>query len=100
MIVAAVQGLMRSVVAGNERLLGRPVLRVTPDRRLLESLILPALARRADIRRLLFVGCASYTRHYEALFERSEYWTIDPSSRQQRWAARHHIRDRLEHLGR
>lgn len=99
MIVAAVQGLMRSVVAANERLLGRPVFRATLDRRLLESRILPALARRVDITRLLFVGCASYTRHYEALFERTEYWTIDPSSRRQRWAAGHHIRDRLERLG-
>jgi SAM-dependent methyltransferase len=100
MIVAAMQGMLRSIRSGAESCLGRPAALRTEDRRILEEQIIPALADRADIRRVLFVGCASYTRHYELLFDRQEYWTIDPSPLRERWRARRHIRDRLEHLGR
>src|SRR4051794_11559091 len=49
-----------------------------PDRRYLEDQILPTLAGGA-FRRLLFVGCRRYTRHYEKLFDRAstDYWTAD-----------------------
>jgi hypothetical protein len=62
--------------------------------------ILPDYARRADIRRVLFVGCASYTQPYENLFAHCEYWTIDPAAQRSRYGSRHHIVDRIENLGR
>jgi SAM-dependent methyltransferase len=77
-----------------------PASRGTEDRRLLEERILPALAARRDVGRVLFVGCARYTHHYERLFGGQEYWTIDPSRSRARWGARRHIHDGLEHLGR
>ncbi|HVK06914.1 MAG TPA: hypothetical protein VM490_25835, partial [Armatimonadaceae bacterium] len=49
----------------------------TEDRRLLEQVILPDLARRAELRRVLFVGCAWYTESYERFFPGREYWTLD-----------------------
>ena len=74
--------------------------RQTEDRRVLEQVILPAYAHRADIRRVLFVGCAAYTQPYANLFAHCEYWTIDPAAQRARYGSRHHIVDRLENLGR
>jgi SAM-dependent methyltransferase len=99
MIIAATQGGLRNAFDWLQLLRGRAVRRDTPDRRLLEDQILPACARRPDIRRVLFVGCAPYTRHYEAAFTHAEYWTIDPHAHR-RWGAHRHVEDRLEHLGR
>ena len=50
----------------------------TLDRDTLEQVILPAYAARADIKTVLFVGCAWYTRHYEGMLPGRVYWTIDP----------------------
>jgi SAM-dependent methyltransferase len=98
MIVAALQGALRSASDWLMDIAGRPVRRRSADRRFLEEAILPALSRRGDVRSVLFVGCARYTRHYEALFPNAEYWTIDPDPRRRRWGARRHIVDRLERL--
>ncbi|MGZ9029943.1 MAG: methyltransferase [Burkholderiaceae bacterium] len=99
MIVAALQGALRSASDWLMDVTGRPVRRRSADRQYLEHEVLPALARRADVRCVLFVGCARYTRHYEAMFPKAEYWTIDPDPHRQRWGARRHIVDRLERLG-
>jgi hypothetical protein len=40
----------------------------TPDRDVLEQVIFPALRDRADVRRILLVGCEWYTRHYPRAF--------------------------------
>jgi len=49
-----------------------------PDRRYLENTILPAIAT-VGCRRVLFVGCKRYTRHYARYFtsDATEYWTAD-----------------------
>lgn len=99
MIVAALQGAFRSVADGFRLVTGRPVRRASADRQYLERELLPVLARRPDVRRVLFVGCARYTRDYERIFAQAEYWTIDPVRRRRRWGARRHIADRLEELG-
>lgn len=65
---------------------------------MLEQVILPAYARRIDIDRVLFVGCAPYTQHYSELFGEREYWTIDPVARRRRYGSKRHIVDRLENL--
>jgi SAM-dependent methyltransferase len=100
MMVAALQGALRSASDWLKSVTGRPVRRRSADRQYLEQVVLPALAGQADVRRVLFVGCASFTRHYEAIFEHAEYWTIDPVPRRRRWGAGRHIVDRLERLGR
>ena len=100
MNLAAFQGLLRSLATAGDVLRGRPMHRRTRDRALLERHILPACARRSDVRRVLFVGCARYTQHYERIFSHAEYWTIDPLPKNRRWGARRHIRDRLERLDR
>jgi hypothetical protein len=49
----------------------------TPDRHVLETIILPSFASRPEVRRVLFVGCADYTKDYESCFVGREYYTID-----------------------
>ena len=82
------------------RALGLSAQLHTEDRRVLEQVILPEYARRTDIARILFVGCAAYTQRYGALFGAREYWTIDPVARRSRYGSRHHIVDQLQNLNR
>ena len=82
------------------RALGLSAQLHTEDRRALEQVILPEYARRTDIARILFVGCAAYTQRYGALFGAREYWTIDPVARRSRYGSPHHIVDQLQNLGR
>lgn len=97
-IVAALQGLDRSLSIRWQELRGRAPRRRSEDRRVLEQEILPAFAREPGVARVLFAGCASYTRHYEALFDRAEYWSIDPARRNRRHGARRHIESDLQRL--
>ncbi len=77
-------------------LLGRPFRLRTDDRRVLDQVIIPELAGRAGIERVLFVGCAIYTQHYEGLFGGAEFHSIEPDPRQARWGARRHVVDVLQ----
>ena len=95
---ATLAGIRRSLSTHWQPALGAyPRLR-TDDRFLLELTILPSFARRGEIRRTLFCGCAAYTQHYEDLFAGGEYWTIDPVVRRQRYGSAHHIVGKLEQL--
>jgi hypothetical protein len=60
-----------------------------PSRVCLEQEILPWLAARFS--RILFVGTASYTYHYERLFSHSQYTTIDWQPRSAVWGSHDHI---------
>jgi SAM-dependent methyltransferase len=68
------------------------------DRYLLEQIIFPRLLSRADLRRILFVGCAHYTRHYPAAFADRELVTLDVDPAQARYGAATHIVDSLANL--
>jgi SAM-dependent methyltransferase len=72
----------------------------TPDRRVLEDIILPHLAARTTVERILFAGAAWYTRSYRKYFSGKEYWTIDVDPFKKRYGAANHIVDSLEHLDR
>lgn len=67
-----------------------------PDRRYLDDVIMPALGK-AGTKRVLFVGCASYTRHNHAAFEAQgiECWTTDILPENAKWGhpQRHIIGD-------
>ena len=78
--------------------LGLPNRMRTLDRDTLEQIILPAYAARSDIRTVLFVGCAWYTRHYERMLPGRAYWTIDPDPWKKRFGARRHIVAGLESI--
>ena len=70
----------------------------THDRYLLEEVIFPALRSRADIQRILFVGCDTYTAHYPALFADCGFTTIDVEPSKARYGAARHIVDTVVNL--
>ncbi len=79
-------------------LLGVNLYQYADDRRVLEKTILPYFAQRDDYSRILFVGCAWYTQHYERLFEAKEYWTIEANPARTKFGAKRNILDSLENV--
>jgi SAM-dependent methyltransferase len=80
--------------------LGLPTPLATPDRVLLEELILPHFLGQADVHRVLFVGVAWYTRHYpQAYFADVDLWTVDADPKARRFGARQHVTGALQSLG-
>jgi hypothetical protein len=74
---------------------------VTEDRRVLERIIFQHYRRDPHIRTVLFVGCESYTAHYQrCYFAAHDYWTIDPDPTRSKFGARQHVVARLEEIGR
>ena len=100
---AALKARPASEIAGYGLILARNALGLpnrmpTRDRETLEEVILPTYAARADIKTVLFVGCAWYTGHYERLLPARAYWTIDPDPWKKRFGARRHIVAGLESI--
>ncbi|MGC1523540.1 MAG: hypothetical protein WA803_18495 [Steroidobacteraceae bacterium] len=74
---------------------------LTEDRRILEQVIFAHFRADPSIETVLFVGCDSYTAHYQhRYFAKHDYWTIDPQTTQRRFGARQHVVGRVEELGR
>lgn len=64
----------------------------TPDRLVLENIILPLYQLSKEHRNILFVGCDWYTAGYARLFALKTYATMDPDAhRAQHGAHRHQI---------
>jgi SAM-dependent methyltransferase len=72
----------------------------TEDRRKLEQVVFKYLLAQPNTKKVLFVGCDWYTRHYERTFFRGcEYWTMDFSPDARRFAGKRHIVGPLQDLG-
>ena len=67
----------------------RRIVPQEPDRKYLTGVIFPSLLP-LESDRILFVGCRSYTKPYEAVFQDSEYWTLEIDQIHAKWGARHH----------
>jgi len=93
---------MLSMIAGGVRhlagLLGVNLYQYADDRRVLEETILPYFAKRDEYSRILFVGCAWYTQHYQRVFEGKEYWTIEADPARGRFGAKRNILDSLQNV--
>jgi hypothetical protein len=68
------------------------------DRSVLENVILPFFANDRRCHKILFVGCAAYTKWYEELFQHQEYWTIDPKKVKRKYGSEHHLIDSITHI--
>ncbi len=77
---------------------GGPIVLRTEDRRVLEKLIFPHYSSLPTVRTVLFVGCESYTEHYDRCFLGQDYWTIDADPRRRKFGSRQHVVGRLEQL--
>ncbi|QIF02936.1 class I SAM-dependent methyltransferase [Roseimicrobium sp. ORNL1] len=69
------------------------------DRDILEKTIMPYLAQEEGYNRILFVGCAWYTRGYRKVFTGKDYWTIEIDPEQARYGSSQHITDSVENVG-
>ncbi|MCU0533029.1 MAG: nodulation S family protein [Hydrococcus sp. Prado102] len=69
------------------------------SRYVLELSIIPYFVARPDFNKILFVGCAWFTRYYskEYFFAR-DYWTIDKNFKKAKYGAKQHIIDSLSNL--
>jgi SAM-dependent methyltransferase len=73
----------------------------TTDRDFLERVIFEHYRSDRDIKTVLFVGCDSYTAHYQRrYFPAVNYWTLDPEAAQRRFGAVQHVVAPLEELAR
>jgi SAM-dependent methyltransferase len=71
----------------------------TEDRRILEEVIFPYYCGDAAIKKVLFVGCAAFTAHYQQkFFADKEFWTIEPIAQQAKFGSNNHIVAPLEEL--
>ncbi|MGF1958438.1 MAG: class I SAM-dependent methyltransferase [Aulosira sp. DedVER01a] len=70
-----------------------------PDRIVMEDIILPYFASRSEFKKILFVGCDWYTKHYQTYFKGKEYWTIEIDKEQSKYGAKNHINDGIQNLG-
>jgi SAM-dependent methyltransferase len=68
------------------------------DRRILEEVILDYFAKRSDLRRVLFVGCESYTARYGELFKDKDYWTLDYDPKKSGYGAAQHVVDSVANV--
>lgn len=73
---------------------------VSDDRVILEETILPYFAQSISANKVLFVGCAAYTRRYKDVFGTKEYWTIDPKRVKRKYGSQRHIVDSIAHIDR
>lgn len=74
----------------------RELLRL-PSRLFLEHEVLPQLSR--DYSKVLFVGTASYTYHYEKIFRSGQYTTIDSNPGTEVWGSENHIVAPIQEIG-
>lgn len=87
----AYEFLYYSVLRSCRRLFGLHTALSTPDRLVLDGVILPPLAANPKFRRVIFVGCDWYTQHYEKVFARRDYWTIEVNPARAGFGAAQHL---------
>jgi SAM-dependent methyltransferase len=77
--------------------LGLPTRLDTEDRRVLEELIFPYYAGNIAFTKILFVGCAAFTSHYQReYFADKDFWTIEPEPYQARFGSTNHVMATIE----
>jgi len=91
--------LFRALRLSRDLVVGERPLR-TPDRHVLERVILPHYRRCRNVTRVLFVGCERYTAHYSKYFRDKQFWTIEPDPDKRKYGATRHVVDVLQNLHR
>ena len=88
-------------VAALRRRVGLPTPLDTVDRRVLEESIFPYYCADPTMKRVLFVGCAAFTSHYQQrFFSDKEFWTIEPGEDQAKFGSTNHVIAPLEEASR
>lgn len=84
-------GSLRALVGGTPRLR-------TPDRQILEEIILPYFNTLPHIKNILFVGCEWYTKNYAIYFTDKNYSTLDYDPKKIKYGAQFHVYDNIKHI--
>lgn len=88
-------------IAAFRRRLGWSAPLDTTDRRILEQSIFPYYRHDPEFKRVLFVGCAIFTSHYQRkFFADKEFVTLEPNPDQARFGSTHHVVAPLEEASR
>ncbi len=95
----AFEFLYYSVLRFGRGLFGLPTALQTPDLKVLDNVILPPLIQDPACRRVVFVGCDWYTRHYEDMFAGRDYWTIEVDPARAHFGARQHVVGPMVEIG-
>lgn len=96
-LVARIQSLLH--ILSISRLRGFDLHLNSPDRYVLEDLIIPELVACKELDKILFVGCDWYTKPYVKYFRDKEYWTIEIDENKKKFGSKRHIVDGLQNLG-
>ena len=83
--------LFYSVLRFVRGLFGLTTALSTPDRRVLDGIILPPLVKDPSFRTVVFIGCDWYTQHYESMFSGRDYWTMEVDPARARFGAAQHL---------
>ena len=80
------------------RLRGLDLYRNSPDRLVLEDVIIRYFIAHKEFHKVLFVGCDWYTNPYKKLFKKQEYWTIEIDESKKKYGSKNHIVDGIQNL--
>ncbi|MBF1990011.1 methyltransferase domain-containing protein [Fischerella thermalis] len=95
-VVDRIQGFLAKIASS--RLRGFNLHLNTPDRYVLEDVIIPYLLERKEFYKILFIGCDWFTKPYNKYFKNKEYWTIEIDENRKKYGSKRHIIDSLLNL--
>jgi len=70
----------------------------TQDREVLETVIFPYLVEQPEFHKILFVGCAWYTKGYNKIFQSKDYYTLEIDPNKRMCGSKKHIIDTVENV--
>jgi SAM-dependent methyltransferase len=68
------------------------------DRKVLEESIFPYFKEKDEFTNIIFIGCDWYTKSYNRVFRKKNYWTIDLNPKMKKYGSKKHIVDSMENL--
>ncbi|MBW4602475.1 MAG: class I SAM-dependent methyltransferase [Calothrix sp. FI2-JRJ7] len=86
-----IRRIVRGLKVVGHTVMGWDIPIITHDRYILEQKIIPYFVKHQEFKKVLFVGCGSYTKHYKRWFKQKEYWTIDINPLKKIYGAKNHI---------
>ncbi|KOP25069.1 hypothetical protein AMR41_16755 [Hapalosiphon sp. MRB220] len=95
-LVNKIQGFLDKISVS--RIKGFSLRLNTPDRYVLEEMIIPYFIAHKEFHRILFVGCDWFTKPYNGYFKNKEYWTIEIDESRKKYGSKRHIVDSFLNL--
>jgi SAM-dependent methyltransferase len=97
-MLAEARTIVRGLKVVTHTIMGWDIPILNHDRYILEQKIIPYFVTNQECKKVLFVGCGSYTKHYKRWFQKKEYWTIDVNPLKKIYGSDNHIVGSLSEL--